>query len=466
MKHGVIVTKQATSVVTPVAANTGLPIFFGTAPVQSAEKPAKAGIPVLCTSWAEAVEHLGYSDNWEKYTLCEAMYCHFKLYGCQPAIFCNVLDVSQTEVKEAEDMSTADHKVKLPIEAVASTVVVNTQEKSPLVLDTDYALYYENDALIIELLKDSDSYGAAQLNVAYSKVNQVVTSSEIATALEAVDQCMSLFGLTPDLLCAPGWSHESALAAAMATKAESINGLFKAKALIDIDTTTATDYTGAVSAKGKANLNDPAQVDCWPMFTLGDKKFHGSTQLAGLMASVDTDNGGIPYESPSNKGLKCDGLCLADGTEVILTYQQANVLNMNGIVTGLNFITGWVAWGNYTGAYPASSDVVDYMLPVSRMFDFVNNTLVRTFWCKLDKPMNRRLIDTILDSANIWLNGLVGQGYILGARVVMNEEENPLANLMAGIIKLHVYMTPPSPAQEIDFVLEYDANYVTSALMA
>ena len=48
--------------------------------------------------------------------------------------------------------------------------------------------------------------------------------------------------------------------------------------------------------------------------------------------------------------------------------------------------------------------------------------------------------------------------------VEMLESENPLTNLMAGIIKLHVYMTPPSPAQEIDFVLEYDASYVTSAL--
>ncbi len=67
--------------------------------------------------------------------------------------------------------------------------------------------------------------------------------------------------------------------------------------------------------------------------------------------------------------------------------------------------------------------------------------------------MTRRLIDTVLDSANIWLNGLVGMGYLLGARVEMLENENPLTNLMAGIIKLHVYMTPPSPAQEIDFVL-------------
>ena len=46
----------------------------------------------------------------------------------------------------------------------------------------------------------------------------------------------------------------------------------------------------------------------------------------------------------------------------------------------------------------------------------------------------------------------------------MSENENPQSNLMAGIVKIHIYMTPPSPAQEIDFVLEYDASYVTSAL--
>ena len=63
-----------------------------------------------------------------------------------------------------------------------------------------------------------------------------------------------------------------------------------------------------------------------------------------------------------------------------------------------------------------------------------------------------------------WIDGLVGSGYLLGGRVEMLESENPVSNLMAGIIKLHVYMTPPSPAQEIDFALEYDASYVQSAL--
>ena len=75
-----------------------------------------------------------------------------------------------------------------------------------------------------------------------------------------------------------------------------------------------------------------------------------------------------------------------------------------------------------------------------------------------------RLLDNIKDSANNWLAGLVGSEYLLGARVEILDSENPMTDLMAGIVRIHIYMTPPSPAQEIDFVLEYNTDYVQSAL--
>lgn len=160
-----------------------------------------------------------------------------------------------------------------------------------------------------------------------------------------------------------------------------------------------------------------------------------------------------------------DRCCLEDGTEVNLTWEQANlVAGSYGVVTAINFMSmGWIAKGNYTACYPGSTDVKDYFIPVNRMFDFVGNTCIRTFWSKLDKPMTRRMADTVLDSCNIWLNGLVSSERLLGARVEMLESENPLTDLMAGIMKLHIYLTPPSPMQEIDFTLEYDASYVTAA---
>lgn len=38
----------------------------------------------MCQSYAEAVAALGYSDDWEKYPICEAIYSQFKLYGVAP----------------------------------------------------------------------------------------------------------------------------------------------------------------------------------------------------------------------------------------------------------------------------------------------------------------------------------------------------------------------------------------------
>lgn len=469
--HGVFVSEQATSVGTPVVADSGIPFVIGAAPVQSAESPAKAGVPVYCTSWSEAVEKLGYSDDWKQYNICEFMYSHFKLFGCQPVIFCNLLDpATMKESVAAADMDVLDHKVKLPIEAVHdATLAVKAAggTGASYAEGTDYSAYYDGEFLVIEALADGAAFTAEKISVAYTKVTPAsVTASVVATGMESIENCLTLFGTVPDLICAPGFSKDTTVAAVMATKAGAINGMFRAKALIDLDSSSngATVYSAAIPLKNTGNFVDPDEIPCWPCLKLGDHQFYMSTQAAGLMAQVDTDNGGCPYESPSNKNFQCDSMVLEDGTEVNLTLAQANMLNANGIMTALNFMGGWCCWGNYTACYPANTDVKDYFIPVSRMFDWVGNTLIRTFWSKLDKPMNRRLIDTVMDTANIWLNGLVGAGYLLGARAEMLEEENPLTNLMAGIIKIHVYITPPSPAQEIDFVLEYATEYVTSAL--
>lgn len=473
MKHGVYVSQKGTSVGTPVVAECGIPVFVGTAPVQSAASPAKVGTPVLCTSWDEAVDKLGYSDDWKSYTLCEGMHSHFLLYGCQPAIFLNVLDCEKmTTSQEAADLSAADHRIKLPIEALNNDDLVVKEaggEGSTYAKGTDYDTYYDGEALVIELIEEGSAYSAPTLNVGYKKVDlTAVTAATVASGMQGIDLCMTMFGVVPDLICAPGWSHKAEVAAVMATKAAGINGMFPAKALIDIGCGDdgAKTYDTAISGKAALNAVGADQIVCWPMERLGDKVFHASTQLAGRMALVDADNGGIPYESPSNKTIQCDSLCLEDGTEVLLTLDQANILNANGIVTGLNFMGGFKCWGNYTACYPTNTDVKDYYIPISRMFGWVTTSLIKTFWDRLDKPMNRRLIDSIIDTANIWLSGLVGSGYLLGARVEFNEEENPLSDLMAGIIKVHIYMTPPSPAQEIDFVVEYDASYVASALQA
>ena len=110
----------------------------------------------------------------------------------------------------------------------------------------------------------------------------------------------------------------------------------------------------------------------------------------------------------------------------------------------------------------ARPDEESAALPVSRMFGWVSNTIVLTFWGKLDKRLNRRLIDNICDTMNIWLNGLTAEEKILGGRVEFREDENPDTSLMAGKATFHVFLTPCSPAKHLHFILEYDIDYLSA----
>ncbi len=483
-KLGVHIFEQATSVQTPKVAAVGIPFVVGTAPVQSAAKPAKSNMPVLCTSWDEAVEKLGFSYDWERYTLCEFMYAHFRLFGAQPVIFCNISDPASMKREEAAaDYTVADHRVAVSVDAIADTIKVSVAEGAgeaattrALERDTDYSILYDRDdtdtyVCIVELLEDGSAYDAETVSVAYSAADpKTATVADVVDGVAQVDSCLTAVGLVPDLIAAPGWSHNTVVAAVMATKAAAINGLFKGKAVIDADSGEdgVTEYSQLSGYKNKNNFVDVDQILCWPMVQLGDYRFHLSTQLCGLMATVDAGNRGIPYESPSNKNLKMDACVLADGTPVNLTWNQVDLIAGSwGVVTAVNFLdSGWVAKGNYTACYPGNTDVKDQFIPVSRMFDFIGNTLIRTFWSKLDKPMTPALRDSILQTCNIWLGGLTGGGYLYGARAEMLAEENPLTSLLDGIITLHIYNAPPVPAQEIDFILEYDVSYMETALAA
>jgi hypothetical protein len=464
---GVHVYEVATSVSTPRVADVGIPYVVGTAPVHAAKNPAKANTPTLVTSWDEAVEKFGFSyDDWKKYSLCEFIYSHFQLFQCQPAVLCNVLTDKMKTAAQEQTYTVTDHAAALPFDLTDVEVSANEQA---LTAGEDYELIYGTDTLTLELLEDGAAYGAAEVTVKGNTVDPgQVQTADVVLGVGQVDAAMNMAGVIPDLILAPGWSEDNVVAAVMAAKAGAISGLFKGKALIDVDSSEdgVTDYSGLTAYKNKNNLVDEDQILCWPMVRLGEYTFHLSTQLAGLMAQVDSGNRNIPYESPSNKNLQMDSCVLADGTEVNLTWPQVQLIAGSwGVVTAVNFMdTGWVAKGNYCACYPGNTDVKDQFIPVSRMFDFIGNTLTRTFWPKLDKPMTTPLIRSIVTTCNIWLDGLTSGGYLNGARAEVLSDENALTSLLDGIFTLHVYNTPPTPLQELDIVEEYDISYAEAAI--
>lgn len=476
-KHGIYGQEVATSLIPMTETDAGLIVAFGTAPVHLATAPVEANTPVLCYTYAEAVAAMGYSDDFEKYTLCEAIKAHFSLFNMAPIVLVNVLDTAKhvkSNTVATMDMTDGAVTISEPVLLDTLKVYADTAKETITAKDTDYTVAHDdNDNVLITALKNGKLAENTTIVVEYKLVDpDAVEASDIVggidvdtnktEGLELIDEIYPRFGLVPGIIIAPGFSSDTTVGAVMKAKTTNICGHFRAIAIADIPTDTVNTYTKASQWKNSNNYIDTSLVACWPMLKLGDVKYHMSTQLASLMNKVDSQNSDMPYHSPSNQSLQCDSAVLTDDTEVWLNSTNAAYLNGQGIVTALNFIGGWKCWGNRTTAYPSNTDVKDSFIPIRRMFNWVLNTLITSFWSKVDEPTNKRLINTIVDSANIWLNSLVAKGALLGGRVEFRDDENSTTDLMDGKINFHVYMTPPSPAREITFVQEYDTDYIST----
>jgi phage tail sheath protein FI len=487
MKHGIYISDTPTTVVPPVTVTSGIPVIFGTAPINLATAGAGTGgigatnVPVLCETYDECVEYLGYSSDWTDYTLCEAMYAFFQLFAVCPVIFVNVLDpaVHKTTVSEAAVALTAGSvTIAVPGILLSSLVVQLTTASQDLVLNTDYTVAFDDNGnvVITYISGGAITSPTSALVVSYTKLNpSIIASTDIIggvnsttgayTGLQVINQVFPLLRLIPGQILAPHWSTIPAVAAVMDALAGNINGVFRAMTLVDIPTVgtgAVTQYSAAPAWINTNNYQFARQIVCWPKVSLSGKIFHLSTQVAALNCLLDSNNNNVPYQSPSNNSLQMDSLVLANGTAVVLGLTEANYLNGNGIMTAINWIGGWKAWGNYTAIYPSSTDPKDAFISIRRMFDWIGNQFVQTYWSKVDKPINRVLIETLVDSENIVLNGLTSLGYILGGKMEFLTSENTTTDLEAGIITFHTYVTPPAPAQEIDDVLEYDTSNLSS----
>lgn len=485
--HGVKVSEVPTSLLPPVESSAGIPVIVGTAPVNMTDA-SNVNKPVLCGTYEEAVAAFGFVPAKEsaagglkkfEYTISEFIKSQFGLFAVGPAIIINVLDPKTHKVTATTTSVTLDTKTgSATIDETGilpDSVTLTPVSGSAYSKDTDYIVAFDVDGKLVITSKTTESGEFActtgtALTFAADKVDPTkVTADEIIggvdtegnkTGLELVNECFPRFRLAPGLILAPGFSGDSGVAATMAAKCANINEHFKCKCIIDVPTDTVKTYADVPAWKNNNNVADASQIVCWPGQKLGGVFYHMSTQLAGLIGKTDSENDDVPYVSPSNHNFQMDAAVLADGTDVYFGPEIGAYLNSQGVVTALNMIGGWKCWGNRTAVYPSNTDVKDSFIPVSRMFAWVANTLVQTFWSKVDAPLNRRQIDTVVDSANVWLNGLVARQYLLGARVEFLDSENPTVDLMDGIARFHIYMTPPSPNREIDFILEYNPAYL------
>lgn len=475
-KHGMDTTESEIESVAPQNGSAGFQVIVGTAPINLAEDPdAVVNTPVIVYGKTEAQKKMGYSKDFRKFSICQSISANGDLFNIVPYVLINVLDPA----KHKKDYTSANIAIAAKVAHIAeqgimmSSLKLTDQAGTALTADTDYiAAFDDNGEVDITMLSTSKATAATGLKATATQLDpSKVTEDDIIggydvttgkeTGWELVRQVYPKFGMTPGLLVCPEWSKKSMVAAVMASKCEALNGVLTCECVIDMDTTTAKEYSGLKEKKEAMGVADPHQILLWPMVKKGDTIYSYSAVWAAMAAYTDVSkNGDVPCKSPSNELLKIDAAVLEDGTEVLLDSNQAALVNSFGIVTAIND-NGWRSWGNETAAWPAITRNKDHWINCRRMMSWYRNHIILTYKSKVDDNADPVLIQSITDSENQYLNSLASAKKIAGGSIVFNEEET---SLVGGEVIFDTDVAFWTPAQHIVDRIRFNPSILTAAL--
>ena len=251
-KHGIEVIENKTSFPNPLSTRYGVQVVLGTAPVNLAENPyGMTNKPVKAASFEEAARLLGYSEDWNKFTLCESMYASFKVFQVSPVIFINVLDAKKhsKDVQEAS-YQVASHQLILKNSGILKDTVkiaaLLTGEEKALSENKDFIMDFNDTGdLVITLLSTGSAYEASEVKASFKVIAPDMVKEEDLigfynvetgeeTGMEVLRQIYPKYGLVPGALLAPGWTVKPNIGAALQAKCEGISGIFRTMCLIDL----------------------------------------------------------------------------------------------------------------------------------------------------------------------------------------------------------------------------------------
>lgn len=454
----------------PPAGVATLPVYFGRAPVhQIRDYTGLVNQPILVSSFEDAVRKIGYSDNWEDFELCEAVYAHFKnaIGPIGPIVLVNVLDPAT--MKDAEPVTKDVAIVNKQGVIKNENIIIGTISIADKVFGTDYTAHYSADGSEV-IIKDLTGGLGPTVSVTYNTVtpDSVTTSTiiggitdEVRTGIQVVGLVYQNLNQIPTILAAPGWSDKKAVRDALVAASQKINGHWYAFVFTDIPADDDTNTIAkAITWKNTNGYNAECESPCWPLAANGDKVFHMSTLAVVTAQRTDYLQDNIPSDTPSNKRIDITGLVVkgAEGiSSISYDQEQANQLNAVGIKTAIFWGGQWRLWGGHTGAYSygADNDPRSIFDSSMRMLFYILNTFQRTYGPEVDSSMTRQKIDTILNGFQEWLDMLTARGKILGATIQFDPASNPTSDMIEGNFRFDIPVTTAPQAKSITAWVAY-----------
>lgn len=428
-KHGIGADQGETLSRSTVQTGTNA-VYIGTAPVNLI-KGGKDLVnkPLRAINWSRAVAQLGYSSDWESFSLCEAMRGHF--YNAKGAIapvyFINVLDPVEHKADAGKTVSLSFANGSATFsddKAIIDSFKIDDKEEGK-----DYEISYNFNKNRFTVTSDTLT---GTVEATYDVVDPTkVTDEDIIggtsdqgemTGIAAIELVYSTNFDVVNLIAAPGFSEHPAVYSALCNAAHKINNHFDAFVeadipLVDSENNLVDTYEKAIEWKKKHGINNSVSSVWWPRVTGSDGNvYHLSTLATVEQMRIDYDNENIPMETCSNKSIpvikQYFGVnSVNNGFGEII----GNELNAAGIGTAIPSGGQWVLWGGHTAAYQYGVDNdASIIFDVSiRMIQYIMNGFQQRHAAKIDQPMTTALRDAVLEEEQDQLDSLVGSGALL-----------------------------------------------------
>lgn len=457
-------------------------VYVGTAPVQTVAGGGKnVNKPILVSNIAEARKYFGYSDDWSKYTLCEAMHAHLEINAVGPLVLINVLDPSTHKATTGGTKSLTPEGGIVTIadaeDAVLDTVAVTGKTKGK-----DYTVAYNQYKKTITIAETtSGGLGTEALSITYDIVDaSKVTSADVIGStdgaglnkgLYAVKSVYQETGYIPSFLLAPGFSSTPAVHAAMLANSEKVNGHWDVYLMADIpivdSKSQAVTLATAVTWKRTNGYNKPNETVYFPMAEGTDgKKYHLSVLAAANLQALLAEQDGIPYKTASNT--ECAvirNLYLGESAAGRVYDDQLinNTLNKNGIASAAFAGGRWAIWGCHSADYSMDDDDQINVSETNRMMlHYVSNDFQRRRARNVDKPLTANDIKTIVSEEQTRLDALVKIGALTYGSVSLNADADARSDIMKGDYAFTFNVTTTPLAKSLTAVVNWTADGFTT----
>lgn len=431
------------------------PVYVGALPVHTAQGgSALVNTPVVLTDFEMAAKTVGYTDDWENYDLCEAIYAHFALVQAGPIVVINVFDPMKSKKSKTATVAASNNQAVIGSMGgvILDSVKVEGKEQG-----VDYSLAYDYVAERLTLRGLRSNALVGSLSITYDEVTPGVTQADVIgeTDDEGMDTGLYLMrrvyqetGKIPSRLLCPGFSHIPAVHRVMETVSSQIGGRFDI--FIQTDLPLESEDTplkpSAVTAWKESNgYSCDNEKTHWPRWAGNDGRlYHLSVLEAANLQRLENDAGEIPYQTASNTAIPVGGRpYYGENSNIVLDEQLVNeTLGQYGVASCIFHGGSWVLWGAHCASYlPGNVTALNLQdSALMMMYYFANDFQVRRAE-EIDKVASINRIKQIVAEEQARLDALVAIGALLYGKASFVTNDNAKSDMLTGDFALRWEIT-------------------------